>query len=112
MLSQEIGIGQLVTERRKSGKGEPEFKLLACGKQRNGALSRQYCLDFPGEASFIIHEEIDLDVLFQKALKIDSQKESCINLESLKKRKVNGSHLCIEATESNVASLQRQPIQI
>ena len=58
MLSQEIGIGQLVTEISKAGKGGPEFKLLACGKQNNGFLSRQYCLDFPGEASFMIHEEM------------------------------------------------------
>ena len=112
MLSQEIGIGQLVTERRKAGKGEPEFKLLACGKQRNGFLSRQYCLDFPGEASFMIHEEIDLDVLFQKALKIGVHKEACTNLEFLKKRKVNGSYLYIEAIESNVADLQRQTVRI
>ena len=74
MLSQEIGIGQLVTERSKAGKGEPKFKLFACGKQKNGFLSRKYCLDFPREASFMIHEEIYLDVLFQKALKIGVHK--------------------------------------
>ena len=112
MLSQEIGIDQLVTERSKAGKGEPKFKLLAYGKQRNGFLSRQYCLNFPGEASFTIHEEIDLDVLFQKALKIGVHKEACNNLEFLKKRKVNGSYMCIEGIESNVANLQIQTVQL
>ena len=112
MLSQEIVIGQLVTEWSKAGKGEPKFKLLACGKQRNGFLSRQYCLNFPEEASFMIHEEIDLNVLFQKALKIGVHKEACTNLEFLKKWKANGSYMCIEGIESNVANLQRQTVQL
>ena len=60
----------------------------------------------------MIHEEIDPGVLFQKALKIGIHKEACTNLEFLKKRKVNGSYLYIEAIESNLANLQRQTVQL
>jgi len=72
MLSQEIGIGQLVTERRKAGKEEPAFKLLACGKAQDDILTRQYILDFPGDVSFLIYEEIDVGVILGEADRINS----------------------------------------
>jgi hypothetical protein len=66
MLSQEIGIGQLLTERRKDGKEEPFFRLIAAGRKQDGILTRQYVLDIPGEITFLIHEELHLDVVFGK----------------------------------------------
>jgi hypothetical protein len=66
MLSQEIGIGQLLTERRKAGKEDPFFRLIAAGRKEDGILTRQYILDIPGEITFLIHEELHLDVIFGK----------------------------------------------
>ena len=60
----------------------------------------------------MVHEEIDVDVLFQKALNIDVHKEACTNIELLNKRIGNGSYLCIEYIESNVANLQRQIVRL
>jgi hypothetical protein len=70
MISQKIGIGQLLAERRKTGKEEPTYKLIACGKIQDSILSRQYSIDVPGVVSFLIHEEVYLDVLLGKALHI------------------------------------------
>ena len=66
MLSQEIGVGQWLKERSKAGKEKPSFRLVAAGKKEDGTLTRQYVLDIPEEVTFLIHEELHLDVLFGK----------------------------------------------
>jgi hypothetical protein len=70
MLSQEIGIGQFLTERRKAGKEEPFFRLVAAGQKQDGTLTRQYIIDIPEEITFLIHEELHLDyLLFGNSIK-------------------------------------------
>ena len=87
MMSQTVGIGQLIAERRSMGLGEPKFTLFSCGRtetmttrgkgrgqgrrrrgrqdrKRRGVLTRQYRLDLGEEVTFLIHESIDLDVVF------------------------------------------------
>jgi hypothetical protein len=75
MLPQEIGIGQLLTERRKAGKEDPFFRLIAAGRKEDGILTRQYILDIPGEITFLIHEELHLDVIFGKLGIMTSQQD-------------------------------------
>ncbi len=73
MLSQEIGIGQFLTERRKAGKEEPFFRLVAAGQKQDGTLTRQYILDIPEEITFLIHEELHVDaLLFGNSIKSTS----------------------------------------
>ena len=60
LVEHKIGIGQLLEERRKAGKKEPIFNLIAAGKRNNNVLTRQYELDIPEKVKFLIHEEIYL----------------------------------------------------
>ena len=40
MMSQTVGIGQLIAERRSMGLGEPKFTLFSCGRKTTRTTGR------------------------------------------------------------------------